>query len=442
MTAGESPSRELERAWLAAAGVVTLAAVLVRVHNALVFPPLQDRDGPGHVLNVFALREGQLPSPTSWSGIHPPLYHAAGALLWSLAPESLPVHVVLRWLSAAAGFAAVVVIWRVLLRFVSAADAAGVAAFVLGVPVFAITTSMLGNETTGLLFVTLALARLTQAAQMSRAGSRHALGTALVLFLALLSKATSLLAVAAAVVTYLFHCRHRPRQAVGCAVLVGVVPLALVAPYYLRIVHASGGTPLAFAIGVGLSPDKAMMAAKQPPGERALGDYLYVPIATLLLPTYQAAGMTRSVPGLLYASVWADAHDEFLGPTVTRALLARGPVSSPLLHAQAASAVLGLLPTGLAILGAFRLARRPDPRLLGPLLFGVLLFASLLRYSWILPYYSTVKASYLLPAALPACLALAAGLECFRGRVRGGIRAVLLGLSMLATTLTSYACWH
>jgi len=438
----ESASPIRPRAWLAAASAVALTAAAARVHNAFVFPPLQDPDGPGHVLNVFAFREGELPSPTSWSGFHPPLYHALGAVLWAVAPDAIPVHVLLRLLSGAAGFAAVFVIWRTLRTLAPVPEAASVAAFALGVPVFAITTSTLGNETTGALFVSLVLARLMRVPDLGRDGARHALGTALLLALALLSKATGLLAVVVAVATYALHGRHRPRRALACALLVGIVPVALAAPHYLRIAAASRGEPLAFVSGAGLSPDLAMMMARQPPGERSLLDYGYVPIAALVAPNYQVSGMVRSVPGLFYASVWADAHDLFLGPVFSRALLAQGPVSSRVLEAQAVSAILGLLPTGLVILGGIRLARRRDPRVFAPLLFALLLLGSALRYTWILPQFSAVKASYLVPAALPACLALAAGLEGFGSRARAGLRTILLALSVFGTALTWYACWH
>jgi hypothetical protein len=430
------------RAWLGAAGAVALAAAAVRVHNAFAFPPLDDPDGPGHVLNVFAIREGGLPSPTSWSGFHPPLYHAAGALLWALAPEAIPVHVLLRLLSAAAGFAAVFVLWRALRKLAPGPDAAIVAAFALGVPVFAIATSTLGNETTGALCVTLVLARLMQVPGPGRGGVRHALGTAACLTLALLAKATGGLAVAVAAATYVLRQRREPRRALACALLVIAVPVALAAPHYLRIAAASRGDPLAFVSGAGLSPDLAFMMSRQPPGERSLGDYAYLPIATLVAPNYQVSGLVRSVPGLLYASVWADAHDVFLGPVFSRTLLAQGPVSPRVLHAQAASAILGLVPSALALAGVVRLVRRRDARAFAPLLFAALLLGSALRYTWILPQFSAVKASYLLPAALPACLALQAGLDGLGGRARAALRAVLLGLSLFGTVLTCWTCWH
>jgi len=441
VSARASWSTSRDRAWLIAAGAAACIAALVRIHNGLALPPLHDPDGAGHVLNVFAFREGALPSPTSWSGFHPPLYHATCALLWGLAPETVPVHVWMRWLSAAAGFGAVAVIWGVLERRASRSDAASVAAFVLGVPAFAIATSTLGNETTGVFFVTLALARLLQTSQMARAGARHALGTAVLLLLALLGKATGLLAVAAAFLTYLLHVRPWRRGLVSAGLVAGI-PLALAAPHYLRIVRASSAPTLAAVSGVGLSPDLAMMDAQQPPGERRLVDYFYVPVATFLAPSYREPGMSRSVPGLLYASLWADTHDVFVRSASPGPRAAGGPVSMRLRNAQAAMVVAGLLPTALALLGTVCLLRRRDPSLFGPLLFGALLVASLLRHAWILPYYSAVKASYLLSAALPACLALAAGLEAFSDRSRAAPRAILLVLSVFGTALTGYACWH
>jgi hypothetical protein len=72
------------------------AAVVARIHNAFAFPALADFDGPGHALNFFALYEGRLPDPASWSGFHPPLAYALGAALWHLLPDAIPVHAALR----------------------------------------------------------------------------------------------------------------------------------------------------------------------------------------------------------------------------------------------------------------------------------------------------------------------------------------------------------
>ena len=99
------------------------------------------------------------------------------------------------------------------------------------------------------------------------------------------------------------------------------------------------------------------------------------------------------------------------------------------------------MPTGLALLGLIQLARRRDPLLLAPLLFAAALLGALLRYSWMLPHYSAVKASYLLPAMLPAAMCLAAGLAHCRGWRRPVLRAGLLGIALGGTLLTWHGWW-
>lgn len=420
-----------DRALLMLAGLAALVAVLTRVHNAFAYPALWDFDAPGHVLNMFALREGVLPDPRSWSGFHPPLYHALGALTWALLPERVPVHAALRLLSAAAGFAAVAVTWRVIGQFVSRVDAAVVGALLLGVPALAMATSMLGNETTCMLFVTLVLARTISTPERAEEGPRHAWGTAFWVFFALLSKATGFLAVAVSSANYLLRYRTRPRSAIVCVAIAGALPTLLAAPIYLRVISSAGGDAFASVLTTGMSPDLRAMAARQPPGERKLGDYVYLPAATFLAPTYRAEGMTRSVPGLLYASTWADAHSQFLQPLTRSVLLA-----------ETALAISGLLPTAIGMYGICCCARRRDVRLFAPMALGALLVVGQFHYAWIVPHYSVVKASYFLSATIAAALALALGLDALRGRWRQGVRIAFVVLSLSGSALTWYACWY
>jgi hypothetical protein len=419
-----------ERAWIAAAALSAAFALVARIHNAFDYPPLYDYDGPGHAFNVYSFHAGKLPSLTSWSGFQPPLYHALGAALWPLLPESVPIHASLRLLSAVAGFAGAAVLWRVLSQRFPAADAAIVAAFFLGVPVVALATSMVGNEMICVLFVTAVLARLLAVPDDPQRALRHALGTALLAGLAVLSKATGWLAVAVAAATYLGRHRGRPRTALLCGVLVAGLPVLLAAPFYGRLVLAAGGSPLAFVTGAALSPELAVVMNQQLPGERHLLDYLYVPIATFTAPVFAAGALVRSVPGLLYASFWSDAHAHFLLPVYTHVL-----------RAESALVFAGLIPTGLGILGVVRLIRSRDPSTLPLLAFAGLLLASLLRYTWILPTYSAVKASYLLAAALPATLALASGLVAFRAWPRECLRAALVVIALAGTALTWHGWW-
>lgn len=422
-----------DRGWVCAAAVVIVAAAVARIHNAFVFPPLQDFDGAGHAINTFALFEGRLPSRASWSGFHPPLAYAAGAALWRVLPESVPVHAALRLLSAAAGFGALTIAWRTLRRFVGPADAAVSAALVAGAPVFAIATSMLGNEMICVLFSTAALARLAAAPAPGAPGSsRHLLVTMSLAALAGLAKSTGLGVVAIVALHAAWRLRAVPSQATRAVALAALPALALLGPYYGLLI-AETGSPMAAVSGGAISPDARAEMATQPPGERHLSDYMTVPAATLLAPFKDAAGMVRSVPGLLYATTWADGHGEFLPPTVPRVVAAAALLS-----------IGGLLPTGLALFGvAVAWRRRREMGAAAPLFaFAALLLAAFLAQTWALPVFSAVKASYLLSALLPFALLLALGLSAAGPRTRRALRAALLLYSAAAIAVTWWGWWN
>jgi hypothetical protein len=420
-----------ERAWTLAAAALVCAAFVARVHNAFAYPPLLDFDAAPHALNVFAFYEGRLPDPKSWAGFHPPLYFAFGALLWRILPDAIPVHVALRLLSAAAGFTALAIAWRALRRFVSPADAAVTAALVAGAPVFAIATSMLGNETTCALFATAALARLCAIPGNRALALSHAWPTALLAALAALSKSTGLAVVPVVALAYFGALRNDRRMATRAGLLCLGLPVLLVAPHYGRLVVASGSLRALISGGAPSDAAGSEMAA-QPPGERQLSDYLLVPSATFFAPFVEAPEMVRSVPGLLYATTWADGHGQFLPAT------SRGVVT-----AAALCSLFGLVPTALMVAGAIRIARkrRAYAAAFGPNLFAVLLVAAFLVQTWVVPRYSAVKASYLLPALLPFALALAVGVSSTRGVARGFVRAFLLLFSAFATGVTWYGWW-
>jgi 4-amino-4-deoxy-L-arabinose transferase-like glycosyltransferase len=431
----DSAETPVSRGWTGAALAIALFAIAGRIHNAFAFPPLRDYDGAGHALNAFAFFRGALPDPRSWSGFHPPLSYALGGGLWRLLPDGVPVHASLRLVSAAAGLAALYLVWRVLRREGSTSDAAIVCVVALCAPVFAIATSMMGNETLCMLFATACAARLmtlpTKAGRASMA--RHALGTGVLAGLAILSKSTGIVVLGAAVVTYALALR-RDRRALGAtlAVLVGSAAL-LSAPHYLRLMHITDTGPIgAISGGIG-SPDARAAMQVQPPGERRLSDYFSFPPSALVSPFYLEPRLLRSVPGLLYASTWADAHAQFLPPGADRRIL----------RAETATAIGGLLPTALAVAGLFLCLRRPGERRtwLGPGILGAALLLGFAVQAWTVPRYSAVKASYLLPALLPACLALLAGLEGLGARTRTIVRIALLGLATACAGLTWYGWW-
>lgn len=419
-------------AWQLAALGVVLVALAARVHNAVAYPPLLDFDGPGHSVNVMALHRGELPDALAWAGFHPPLYHALGALLWSLLPASIPVHVTLRLISGAFGAGAVLLAWLGLRRFVAPADAAVAATLALAAPVATIAGSMIGNETTCAFFLTAALLHLVSIPDDPRRLVRHAVITAIPLALAALTKSTALVAIAACGLLYATRMRVDLRRGFLAAALVVAIPTAALTPHALRLLEAGGGSMLAVISGAAVSRDAREEMAAQPPGVRRLGDYAFVPAATWTEPVYSAPGLVRSVPGLLWASTWADGHAQFL------------PASQPrVVAATALTSTAGAIPALLALFGIVRVLRdrRTYAAAAGPLFFFALLFVSLIRYSWVIPAFSAVKASYLLSATFPAALLLAIGLGGLDARLRAFLRGALLALALGMTLVFWYGWW-
>jgi hypothetical protein len=249
---------------------------------------------------------------------------------------------------------------------------------------------------------------------------------------ALLTKSSALVAVGVAGLAYVVAARAAPRRALAAAALVVALPLVAASPHYARLLRASGGSLMSVVSGAAMAAQVQEEMRSQPPGERHVGDYFSLPLATFLAPHHSAPGLVRSVPGLLYASVWADGHGEFL------------PANVPGVLAAAALVTLGgIVPTLLAAAGLLHVLRNPRgvARAFGPLLLGALLLAALVRYTWVLPTYSAVKASYLLPAALPSSLLLAWGLADRSPRVRALARSFCLALSLVASGVLWQGWW-
>jgi hypothetical protein len=290
---------------------------------------------------------------------------------------------------------------------------------------------MMGNETACAFFGTSALARTLAIPDDTRAAARHGIATALLATAAALSKSTGLGVLGVVALVYGSRLRGARDTWARAAMTFVVLPLVLLAPHYGHLLAVTG-RPLSIISGGVPSDLVGGEMAAQPPGERHLAHYVSLPIAALTGPFREAPGMVESVPGMLYASTWADAHGHFL------------LVTSPVVIAAAAvAAQLGLLPTGLALAGIVRIARTPvlRARCAAPLLYGALLFAAFLVQTWVVPRYSAVKASYLLSALLLPALGLGVAITA-RGRVvRDALRGVLLAIAAYTTFLTWWGWW-
>lgn len=423
------PGQMTSRSVTASAAVV-VAALVARVHNLTAFPALHDFDGPGHALNVFALYRGELPDPRSWSGGHPPLYHALGALLWRLLPEAIPVHVALRAISFVATVLVLALTWRTLRRVFDPADAAVASTSIFCVPGVVAATGMVGNDALCALFATLVLSRLVDLRLGAAPTLRHAALTGLCAGLAALTKATGALAVGVAGIAYAWRLRRAPRRALAVLASLGIVVAVVTAPHYGRLFARVSGSSLD-VVTIGGSVEKEVVMADQEPSVRHAWHYATLPRSTFTRPDRHDPALEISVPGLLHAALWAEGFGNFV------------PLRPNTLNPKRAFALLGLLPTAVLLLGALRLLRRRDllRPVAFPLLYGLLLFVAFLQITWSFPASSSVKPSYMTSALLPAAALVAAGLGAWRGIARRVVRGALLAIAVLGVGFTWYGWW-
>ena len=202
-----------------------------------------------------------------------------------------------------------------------------------------------------------------------------------------------------------------------------------------RATSSTFGTPFELSRGY---PLVAEVERGQPPGVRRLRDFVTLSTRVFSDPNPLAPHMYRSVWGSAYVNTWADLYRE---SDVARALEAEREQrrSTTLL------ALLGLLPTGLALAGAglaLRDVARGRRRALwpAPLLVSAATLGSFALFAWRVPIWSALKASYLLGLSLPFALFLARAFEELLERGRRGactaLAALLAGIA-LATSVVA-----
>ena len=428
------------RAVLATGWLVALAAAVgVRVWNALAGPLMWGYDAWAHIAYALFLDVYRaLPwADQGWAYYQPPLHYSLG---WALAQLGSG-EVLVRGLSLAGSVASLGIAglsaWvthslapsRPLLPLVAFAAVAFL-------PVHIFVSPMPGNELTMALLGTAAVAVFIANERRPRPGLLGDAATGALLSLALLTKYTGvvpLLAVLAALgLRPLFSGaprRELPR-ALARAGLVSVVVLVLAGPLYARNLHNFGEVfpPNSDFPLVGDVEDA------QPPGFRSWRDYLALSPKLFAEPDPRAPHLLHSVWGTLYLNVWADSYRETdVAGGVTR------------LERRATSwmALLGLAPTALALAGALLAARdawRGRRRAVyAPLLLlcGVML-AAFVRFTWGVPTWAALKASYCLSLSLPYAVFVARSVEALASRRAAWQRAspvVALIVASLAACL-------
>jgi tetratricopeptide (TPR) repeat protein len=433
----------LRRASIAGWIALLLVCVGVRLWNALGGPRMWGYDAWGHVAYVcFLDLYRAVPwADQGWSYFHPPLHYLIG---WALA-QARSGEVLIRGLA----------LWGSLASLLTAGLAArlagagfpgrpGLALLAFGavacLPVHFFMSPMPGNEMTATLLGAAALGSFVRS-ELAEQPSRGADAlTGVWLGLGLLTKFSALVTLVALLAALALRAALTPApgRALRRAALRGggiaALALAIAAPYYARNLIAFG-TPFELSRGY---PLVAEVERGQPPGARSWRDFATFSPRILSDPNPLAPHMYRSVWGSAYVNVWADLYRE---SDVARALEAEREER----RSTTALALLGLLPSGLALAGAWLAARdaargRRRAFWLAPLLLSAATLGSFGVFAWRVPIWSALKASYLLGLSLPFALFLCRAIEelLVRGR-RRACAALSATLALVALAASAVA---
>jgi hypothetical protein len=298
----------------------------------------------------------------------------------------------------------------------------------LFLPAHIYMSAMVSEEMLAALFTSIALFALARPDLV--AGDprrRRAAGVGLAGGLAILTKLSGALTVLAAAAVYtLDGWRRSALRPAATRIAVLALVTALVGGWF----YARNRIEYGYFQPHGLSVHRLMFT--MPPGERRVGDYLHLPLATWTDPQLLNPDLLRSVWGSTYATLWFDGH---------RFFLPRHDVSVQRLGT--ATLLLALLPTvafaigvGRGLRRAFRSPESVDPPLL--LLLGITL-AGYVFYTWRNPWFAVVKGTSLLGLSLPFAFYASEVLERWtRGRGAAGVWLLLAGLAVCATLSSSF----
>ena len=392
--AGRKPDRVL----VAAAALLGLVGVAMRLNNAIRYPERWGYDGlfneryVGRLLTSLAL-----PAPDSdWSTAHPPLFYylAAGLARLLGVTDSLGAILPARLASSAVGLVMVVLAYRLVRRTHPEAPGRALlaAGLLLFLPVQIYMSAMLNEEILAATFTSLALFGVcVEVGRPELSGRTLWRDAAIGLFagLALLTKLSGVLVLGAALLAYAWRGLRERRfaTAVRRGAVVAAVAFCVGGWFYARNLVLYG-----YIYPQDLSTHSLMFT--MPPGERYASDYLRIPLATFTDPQVLDPDLLHSIWGTTYVTLWYEGHGHFL-PTKEPAVKRLGTVLL----------VLALLPTAAFVLGAGRSFRRGlrDPRApdAALVLLVALSLAGYAVFTWNNPWFATVKASYLLGISLP-----------------------------------------
>ncbi|MFN2425582.1 MAG: glycosyltransferase family 39 protein [Candidatus Binatia bacterium] len=432
------------KTFLACGVAMTITAVLVRLNNALVVSVLAGYDAFAHITYVWFLAEtGRVPlAEAGWEFFQPPLYYAVMASIWRTFDTMDPIlrlrlgTALIAMLGLAQAAVALAIVRRRFPReYLVQLLAAGLMLFV---PVHLYSSGFVGNEGLTAALCATSLWLLLRALEQPSAARAAALGFAL--GLAMLTKFTAIVVVAAAVATIGLKGLLK-RDAAGAARSLAVVAAVLVAVcgwYYARNISIYG-TPFQ------LSRDQLFLQRvenSQLQGKRHFLEYVLFDPGVLYRPQWPRglslnsprppgaaySAMRESIPTGLYANAWFDGFGGFALPPVTYSEASR--------RAGQLLLTLAVIPTGVMLLGflvAIRsLLRKGWDDATVSMLFALAAMAAVLvQGTRTVPTQAAVKATYLMPVSVAFSYLLALGLHDLSARAPRVLRAVAIACALL-----------
>ncbi|MFN2375847.1 MAG: hypothetical protein ABR538_04870, partial [Candidatus Binatia bacterium] len=423
-------------------GVVLAIGVgaAVRLWNALHVPVLGGYDAFAHFTYIWFLADtGRVPlADAGWEFFQPPLYYALMASFWRALPELDPelrlrlgtAFVAILGLAHAGVLAAILkrrFAGRPLIRFLSAG-------LLLFLPVLLYSAGFLGNEGLNAVLCSISLLLLVRTLQGPKLVRAAALG--LVLGLAMLTKFTALVVVAASLLTLVLDAVVRGDWKGGArtTATVLVVLLATCGWHYARNLERHRTL-------FPLSRHQLFLERvenSQLQGERRVLEYLLFDPGILYRPQWPRgvrmnaprppgvaySAVRESIPTGLYANTWFDGFGGFAVPPITESEASR--------RAGQLLLTLGLVPTGLMLLGLVaaldRLRRRGwDSTAFAMLASLAAMVVVLVVGTRSVPTQAAVKATYLLPVSVPFAFLFALGLDKVSGWFGGRALAAVAG---------------
>jgi hypothetical protein len=415
---------------VAAPLAASAAWVFLFASKAARIPPVVGFDARHHLEYVGILLErGALPlAAEGWSTYHPPLFYALSALVVGLGGGDAA----LKALPMLAGLGSVWVAWHLARRLLADTPAAPALAvlFAATLPVAVYSAAYFSNESLHALLAGAALAATADCLLAEGPAPRRMLLAALLFGLAALTKFTVLVTLPVAVFflgwkLLIVERESAPRALAAVAAFAAGV-LLVAGWFYLRnALHY--GTPL---VGNWALPGADQVWWQQP-GFHTPAWYAAFGEA-LVHPFY--SGFHSFWDGL-YSTFWGDAFVAGRAdPTQRHAFWDYGFMTAGYWLALPATALLLL---GAVALLAQALGSGPPRRRLALLFLATAGWAVFLAFASLtaeLPFFTQVKAAYLLMLAPPLALCFAAGFaraEAWLGR-RGGLAARALLYAWLA----------